>query len=135
MYYTITFSQSCQKFSSLCLFNESCAISFYLNPDVRKYIYIPLFCKNRVKNFKTHTALFLLQGFLGVFFQIRSPSLYLDSGIDRIELINTNSTQYAQDKYTAQAINCWIAAGLYVVVFIFSFVQQKMNSRINYETS
>ena len=73
---------------------------------------------------------------LGVFFWIRTPSLFEDANIDEEEWKKEGySTDYIKKKYEDNAYNCWIAAGAYVVLFIFSFIQQKLNSRGSYETS
>ncbi|ESO91552.1 hypothetical protein LOTGIDRAFT_233363 [Lottia gigantea] len=73
----------------------------------------------------------VMLGLLGLFFQIRSPTL-----IEDIPLENWNGTySEAVEKFEQTAMNCWIAAGIYVVLFIFSFVQQRMHSRASYEMS
>ncbi|XP_005097060.1 ribonuclease kappa [Aplysia californica] len=78
----------------------------------------------------------VMLGLMGVFFYIRSPSLFEDANISESEWEKEKfSADYVKDKYESQAYNCWIAAGLYVAVFIFSFIQQKLNSRVNYEMS
>lgn len=78
----------------------------------------------------------IMLGLLGVFFWQRSPALFEDANIDEEEWEKEKfSPDYVRQKYEDTAYNCWIAAGLYVVLFIFSFIQQKMNSRGSYETS
>jgi hypothetical protein len=84
----------------------------------------------------------LLQGFLGIFFWIRSPGLFEDTpaaklGDDHKPVWEEHGydMQFVYDKYEQCAINCWIACGLYVVLFFFSFVQFRMNNRSNYEMS
>ncbi|KAL5006298.1 hypothetical protein ScPMuIL_015104 [Solemya velum] len=73
---------------------------------------------------------------LGVFFQIHSPALFTDIPLDADEWKTKNySMTYVHEKYEQTALNCFIAAGMYVLLFIFSFVQQRMNSRNNYEMS
>ncbi|XP_076450574.1 ribonuclease kappa-like [Babylonia areolata] len=71
---------------------------------------------------------------LGIFFWVRSPALFEDVPLGDWEA-NHFSKDYAKTKYEQNAINCWIAAAIYVVLFIFSFVQYKMNNRSNYEMS
>jgi len=73
-------------------------------------------------------------GLLGLFFQIRSPALFEDVPLGEWEHHNY-TLEYAKEKYEQNAMNCWIAAGIYVVLFIFSFVQFKMNNKSNYEMS
>jgi len=78
----------------------------------------------------------IMLGLLGAFFYMRSPSLFEDAGVDEKEWKANNYTmEFVKEKYEDTALNCWIAAGLYAVLFIFSFIQQKMNSRGSYEMS
>lgn len=74
------------------------------------------------------------QGLLGGFFWWRSPALFEDVPLADWEH-NNYTLEYAQKKYEQNAVNCWIAAGIYVALFLFSFVQFKMNNRSNYEMS
>ncbi|KAH9496406.1 hypothetical protein Btru_012557 [Bulinus truncatus] len=73
---------------------------------------------------------------LGIFFQIRSIALFEDLKMDEKEWENLNFTKsYIQEKYEDNAINCWIAAGIYVLLFAWSFFQYRLNARQNYEMS
>jgi len=75
-------------------------------------------------------------GLLGIFFNIRSPSLFEDANIDEHEWEKGGfSLDYVKKQYEASAVNCWIAAALYVALFVFAFVNQRMNSRSSYEMS
>lgn len=73
---------------------------------------------------------------LGGFFYIRSPALFEDIPKDEATWHAQNfSLEYVKEKYEQNAINCFIAAGIYVAIFIFSFIQQRMNAQGNYEMS
>ena len=73
---------------------------------------------------------------MGVFFQIHSPALFEDIPLEEKKWAGQNySLTYLHEQYEVSALNCFIAAGLYVLSFIFSFVQFRMNSRQNYEMS
>jgi len=75
-------------------------------------------------------------GILGVFFWVKSPGLFEDLAMAKDEWKTNNfSKAYAYEKYEQNAVNCWIAAGIYLVLFVFSFVQFRMNNRSNYEMS
>ena len=73
---------------------------------------------------------------MGIFFQIRTPSLFEDITVDEEEWHkNGMGIDFVKEKYEDNAVNCWIAAGLYGILFVFSFIQQRMNARQTYETS
>ena len=73
---------------------------------------------------------------MGVFFQIHSPALFEDIPFKEKDWENANySLTYLHEQYEVSALNCFIAAGLYVLCFFFSFFQFRMNSRQNYEMS
>ncbi|XP_041367427.1 ribonuclease kappa-like [Gigantopelta aegis] len=76
----------------------------------------------------------IMLGLLGIFFYLQSPNLFEDLPHKDWAAANF-SREYIVQKYEQNAINCWIAAGLYVVLGIFCFTQQRMNSRANYEMS
>lgn len=79
---------------------------------------------------------YFLQLILGGFFYIRSPALFEDIPKDEATWHAQNfSLEYVKEKYEQNAINCFIAAGIYVAIFIFSFIQQRMNAQGNYEMS
>ncbi|KAK3103426.1 hypothetical protein FSP39_019119 [Pinctada imbricata] len=73
---------------------------------------------------------------MGVFYQIHSVALFED--------IPLNHTKWEEDNfpledvhkaYEQTGLNCFIAAGIYVLFFFFSCWQQRLNSKANYETS
>ncbi|KAK3753875.1 hypothetical protein RRG08_006262 [Elysia crispata] len=73
---------------------------------------------------------------MGIFFQIRSPSLFEDINVDEEAWAKHNmNLEFVKSSYEDNAVNCWIAAVLYAVLFVFSFIQQRMNARQTYETS
>lgn len=75
---------------------------------------------------------------LGVFFRIKSPALTDDLPIDENELAGKSISEvygYIDSLYDQTSTNCFIAAGLYVAVFAFSFVQHRINMRANYVMS
>ncbi|KAK6184080.1 hypothetical protein SNE40_002198 [Patella caerulea] len=74
----------------------------------------------------------VMLGFLGLFFQLRSPTLIEDIPLEEWAA-NNHTFEYAKEKYQQTAMNCWIAAGIYVVLFFISFIQQRMHSRASYE--
>jgi hypothetical protein len=73
---------------------------------------------------------------LGVFFKIRAPALAEDLPINEAEWLAQNHTYaYIEKLYDQNAINCWIAAGIYCATFILSIVMFKINQRSNYVQS
>lgn len=79
---------------------------------------------------------FLAQAILGFFFKIGSPGLFEDIPLSEGDWEKANHTRgFIMEKYETTAINCWVACGIYVVILIFSIIQQRMNSRNNYEMS
>jgi len=73
---------------------------------------------------------------LGVFFKIRSPALADDLPINEDDWAKENYTyEYVTKLYDQNAINCWIAAGIYVVTFVLSVIMFKVNQRSNYVQS
>ncbi|KAK7099570.1 ribonuclease kappa-like [Littorina saxatilis] len=77
----------------------------------------------------------VMLGLLGVFFWLRSPALFEDTPLKSNWEHHNYTLEYAKEKYEQNAMNCWIAAGIYVVLFVFSFIQYKMNNRSSYEMS
>ncbi|XP_059156428.1 ribonuclease kappa-B-like [Physella acuta] len=78
----------------------------------------------------------IMLALMGIFFQIRSVALFEDLKVDEHEWAAQNySREFIQVVYQDNAINCWIAAGIYVLLFIFAFIQQRLNARQSYETS
>jgi ribonuclease kappa len=73
---------------------------------------------------------------MGIFFKVRCPALFEDIKLDEADWEHHNySVSYIQEKYDDSAINCWIAAAIYFVLFIFAFIQQRLNARQSYEMS
>ncbi|GFO29405.1 ribonuclease kappa [Plakobranchus ocellatus] len=73
---------------------------------------------------------------MGIFFKVRSPALFEDVAVDEGEWHSQGmDLKYVKSKYDDNALNCWIAAALYALLFVFSFIQQRMNARQTYETS
>ena len=69
-----------------------------------------------------------------MFFWMRSPSLFEDANVDEKEWEKQHySPDYVKKQYEMTALNCWIAAGIYVVLFFFSLINQKLNSRSSYQ--
>ena len=77
-----------------------------------------------------------LQALLGVFFKVRAPALAEDLPIDEeVWLSRNHSYEYIVELYNQNAINCWIATGLYCITFVISVVMFKINQRSNYVQS
>lgn len=75
---------------------------------------------------------------LGVFFRIHSPALADDLPIDQVEWAKTippYSMDYVYALYDQASNNCFIAAGIYVGCFVFSYIQHHLNVRANYVMS
>ncbi|KAH7729367.1 Protein F49C12.12 [Aphelenchoides avenae] len=64
-------------------------------------------------------------GLLGVFFYINAVTLFPDLHFTENE---TLTKQTVEDKYQEKAVQCWIAAGMYVVTLIIVFWQNKFNT-------
>lgn len=74
---------------------------------------------------------------MGVFFQIHSAALFEDIPFDEAEFHNSSMhfTDYVHKQYEKTALNCFIAAGIYLLFFFFSCTQQRMNAKASYEMS
>ena len=73
-----------------------------------------------------------------MFFRIKSPALTDDLPIKEDELIGKTEAEvytYFDSLYNQASTNCFIAAGIYVGVFAFSFIQHRINIRANYVMS
>ncbi|XP_012277628.1 ribonuclease kappa-B [Orussus abietinus] len=68
--------------------------------------------------------------FMGVFFYVRSVALVEDLPLEG-KVFETKDEFYteADRGYTQNAYNCWIAACIYVLTFLFSGHQFYVNSR------
>lgn len=78
-------------------------------------------------------------GLMGIFFKVRAPALADDLPIDSTEWYNaaprgTYPDSYYIAKFDQAALNCFVAAAIYVAVFGFSFFQHRVNMRANYLT-
>ncbi|KYQ53867.1 Ribonuclease kappa, partial [Trachymyrmex zeteki] len=70
--------------------------------------------------------------FMGVFFYVRSVALVEDLPLGELKenLTSTDEFYKVVDRgYTQNAYNCWIAACIYVLTFLFSGHQFYLNSR------
>ncbi|KYN21280.1 PREDICTED: ribonuclease kappa-B [Trachymyrmex cornetzi] len=70
--------------------------------------------------------------FMGVFFYVRSVALVEDLPLGELKenLTSTGEFYKVVDRgYTQNAYNCWIAACIYVLTFLFSGHQFYLNSR------
>ncbi|EGI65183.1 RNK Ribonuclease, partial [Pseudoatta argentina] len=70
--------------------------------------------------------------FMGVFFYVRSVALVEDLPLEELKenLTSTGEFYKVVDRgYTQNAYNCWIAACIYVLTFLFSGHQFYLNSR------
>ncbi|XP_012064491.1 PREDICTED: ribonuclease kappa [Atta cephalotes] len=70
--------------------------------------------------------------FMGVFFYVRSVALVEDLPLEELKENLTSKEEFYKvvDRgYTQNAYNCWIAACIYVLTFLFSGHQFYLNSR------
>ncbi|XP_039305471.1 ribonuclease kappa [Solenopsis invicta] len=68
--------------------------------------------------------------FMGIFFYVRSVALVEDLPLGEQNLTAIEDFYKAVDRgYTQNAYNCWIAACIYVLTFLFSGHQFYLNSR------
>ncbi|KAI1725096.1 ribonuclease kappa [Ditylenchus destructor] len=65
-------------------------------------------------------------GLLGVFFYIQAVTLFPDLHFHEHEDITRSET--IELKYQEKAVQCWIAAGMYIVTLIIVFWQNKFNT-------
>jgi len=73
---------------------------------------------------------------LGIFLRVHSPAFAEDIGINEEEWKEQNyNMNYVYGLYDQASYNCFIAAALYGGLFVFSFVQHKINARANYTMS
>lgn len=67
---------------------------------------------------------------MGVFFYIRSVALVEDLSLSEKNITSLDDFYMMADRgYTQNAYNCWIAACIYVLTFLFSGHQFYLNSR------
>ncbi|XP_072543832.1 ribonuclease kappa-A [Salminus brasiliensis] len=75
----------------------------------------------------------IMLAMLGIFFTTHSAVLFEDVPIPEERMHNLqNPLQDAYDLYNKVGYNCFIAAGIYVVVGIVSFYNVQMNKRNEY---
>lgn len=68
---------------------------------------------------------------LGIFFYIQAAPLLDDFQIDNKNFTNTNEfATTLQQAFHQRAYNCWIAAGLYVALLIFTGIQFMKNLQL-----
>jgi len=73
---------------------------------------------------------------MGIFLRVHSPAFAEDVGIDDDTWLADNyQIEYVWGLYDQASYNCFIAAALYGGLFVFSFVQHKINARANYTMS
>lgn len=73
---------------------------------------------------------------MGVFLRIHSPAFMEDLPVDESAWEQDGfSESYIHGIYDQASTNCFIAAGLYVGVFVLSFIMWRINSRNNYLTA
>ncbi|CAD5220758.1 unnamed protein product [Bursaphelenchus okinawaensis] len=61
-------------------------------------------------------------GLLGLFFYMNAVTLFPDLTVEKL------SVKDVEDKYSEKAMQCWIAAGMYLVTLIVVFWQNRFNS-------
>ena len=80
--------------------------------------------------------IFLFQTLMGVFYHIHSVALFEDIPLNHTEWEEHNfDPDMVHKAYMTSEINCFVAAGIYLLFFIFSCCQQRMNAKASYETS
>jgi len=67
-------------------------------------------------------------GLLGVFFYMQAVTLFPDLHFDEKQERSGLSSDVIEAKYSEKAVQCWIAAGMYVVTLIIVFWQNKFNT-------
>ncbi|KAL0100807.1 hypothetical protein PUN28_019295 [Cardiocondyla obscurior] len=68
--------------------------------------------------------------FMGIFFYVRSVALVEDLPLGEKNFTSMDEFYKVVDRgYTQNAYNCWIAACIYVLTFLFSGHQFYLNSR------
>jgi len=73
---------------------------------------------------------------MGIFLRVHSPAFAEDIGIDEeVWKEQDYAMDYVYQLYDQASYNCFIAAALYGGLFVFSFVQHKLNARANYTMS
>ncbi|CAD5122138.1 DgyrCDS10586 [Dimorphilus gyrociliatus] len=70
---------------------------------------------------------------MGIFFQVQSPALVEDLPINEDLFDNAKSdgerAKHLDGLYQQASYNCFISAGMYLGVLVFSFIMFKLNER------
>jgi len=67
-------------------------------------------------------------GLIGVFFYLQAPTLSPDIPIDADTFAGGNyNYTYIEGLYNQNAINCWITAAIYLVIFILCVIRFYVN--------
>ncbi|XP_074660205.1 ribonuclease kappa-A-like [Tubulanus polymorphus] len=75
----------------------------------------------------------IMLGFMGLFLRIHAATFIEDLPITEKDLVAKEfSMDFVYSKFNQAGNNCFVAAGVYVAVLVFSFIQYKMNMRANY---
>ncbi|CAH1266379.1 ribonuclease kappa-A-like [Branchiostoma lanceolatum] len=72
----------------------------------------------------------IMMGLMGVFYLIKSPLLLEDIGPTTED--DWKDRTKIDAIFQQSAYNCWVVAGVYVFVGLFSYFQMRMNSRQQY---
>ncbi|KAK2181934.1 hypothetical protein NP493_376g03035 [Ridgeia piscesae] len=73
---------------------------------------------------------------MGVFLQFNALTFAEDLPFDEEKLANvTERAEHIDEVYQSVSMNCYYAAGAYVVTFIASAVMWRINARSNYTTA
>jgi len=70
----------------------------------------------------------IMLSLLGVAFKQRSPALYEDINLDKENPAVYSNQAEVYDAYDGSASNCFIAAGCYLALFVFSLWQWKVGN-------
>lgn len=72
---------------------------------------------------------------MGVFTRVNAVAFVEDIPISMVEWEKANfAPAYIDEKFAMVSTNCFIAAGLYLIVLIFAAVQFHLNARHKYST-
>lgn len=76
-----------------------------------------------------------IQVLMGVLMRVNAVAFVEDIPINMTEWEQTKySPAYIDEKFAMVSTNCFIAAGIYLLVLIFAAVQLHLNTRHNYST-
>nr|CAB3265617.1 ribonuclease kappa-B [Phallusia mammillata] len=77
-----------------------------------------------------HTNIIFMQCLMGGAYFLHSPALYDDLPVVYTTWSTISNRTIIFEAYEETGINCFIAAGLYLVVFVFSFWQYRVNKSL-----